>query len=91
MKNKDLVVGVACGLVVGAVAALLLAPASGAETRRRLLYERDHAVETARAKARRAKARLRPRRLEEAVEDEGLAEFEEEAGEEEEEVAFIGA
>jgi len=93
MKNKDLVVGVACGLVVGAVAgavaALLLAPASGAETRRRLLYERDNAVEKARSKARRAMTRLSPMRPEEAVEEEGLAEFEEE--EEEEEVAFIGA
>jgi hypothetical protein len=35
--------------------------------------------------------RLNPTRPEEAVEEEGLAEFEEEAGEEEEEVAFIGA
>jgi gas vesicle protein len=95
MKNKDMVVGVACGLVVGAVAgavaALLLAPASGAETRRRLLYERDNAVEKARSKTRRAMTRLRPTRPEVGEAEEGLTEFEEEAGEEEEEVAFIGA
>lgn len=77
MKHKDLVVGMACGLVIGAVAALLLAPASGVETRRKLSYERDHTVEAARSKARRAMARLR---REQSVEEE-----------EEEEVAFSGA
>jgi len=74
MKNKDLVVGVACGLAVGvvagAVAALLLAPASGMEIRRKLRYERDHTVETARSKARRAMVRLRRARLEEEDEEE---------------------
>ena len=76
MKQKELVVGVACGLLVGvvagAVAALLLAPASGVEIRRRLRFERDHTVETARSKARRAMARLR-RELpaEEEEEEEG--------------------
>jgi gas vesicle protein len=72
MKHQDLVVGVACGLVVGvvagAVAALLLAPASGRETRRKLRYERDHTVETARSRARRAMARLRRERPEEEEE-----------------------
>jgi gas vesicle protein len=91
MKNKDLVVGVACGLVVGAVAgavaALLLAPASGSETRRKLRFERDNAVEKARGTACRAMARLHPTRPEEGEEEEGLEEFEEE----EEEGAFIGA
>lgn len=90
MKNKDLVVGVACGLVVGAVAgavaALLLAPASGTETRRKLRFERDNAVEATRSKARRAMARLRREWPEE--EEEGLEAFEEEV---EEEVAFSGA
>lgn len=72
MKHKDLVVGLACGLVVGAVAALLLAPASGIETRRKLRYERDHTVETARSKARRAMARLRRAQpVEEEEEEEG--------------------
>ena len=74
MKHKDLVVGVAYGLVVGvvagAVAALLLAPASGIETRRKLRYERDHTVETARSKTRRAMARLRRERPEEEEEEE---------------------
>lgn len=92
MKHKDLAVGMACGLVVGvvagAVAALLLAPASGSETRRKLRYERDHSIETARSKARRAMARLRRAHPEEVKEEEVLEEFEEE---EEEEVAFSGA
>jgi gas vesicle protein len=81
MKQKELVAGVACGLMVGvvagAVAALLLAPASGFETRRKLRYERDHAVDVARRKARRAMARLRRT----APADAG----------DEEEVAFSGA
>ena len=74
MKHQDLVVGVACGLVVGvvagAVAALLLAPASGIEARRKLRYERDHTIEAARSKARRAMARLRRGRPEEEDEEE---------------------
>lgn len=62
MKSKDLAVGAACGLAVGIVlgagAALLLAPTSGSETRRRLRFERDHSLEIARSKARWAKGRL---------------------------------
>lgn len=92
MKHKDLVVGMACGLVVGAmagaVAALLLAPSSGAETRRKLRFERENAVDKARSKARRAMARLRPERPDDEEEVEGLEAFEEE---EEDEVAFSGA
>ena len=65
MTQKDLAVGVACGLavgmtfglVVGAVAGVLFAPASGAEMRRRLRYERDHALEAARFQVRRTMAR----------------------------------
>jgi gas vesicle protein len=57
-------------VVAGAVAALLLAPASGRETRRKLRYERDHTVETARSRARRAMARLRRERPEEEEEEE---------------------
>lgn len=74
MKQKELVVGVACGLLVGvvagAVAALLLAPASGFETRRKLRYERDQAVDAARVKARRAMARLRRTQPEEEGDEE---------------------
>lgn len=62
MKHRDLAVaatcGLAVGLVVGAVGALLLAPASGSETRRRLRYERDNTLGAARHKARLAMARL---------------------------------
>jgi gas vesicle protein len=82
MKQNDLVVGLAYGLaigvVAGAVAGMLMAPARGVETRRKLGFERDHAVEVARRKARRAMARLR-RDL--PAEEEG----------DEDEVAFSGA
>jgi gas vesicle protein len=74
MKHRDLVFGMACGLaigaVAGAVAALLLAPASGADIRRRLRYERDHTVEAAREKARRAMAQVRRTWPEEEDEEE---------------------
>jgi gas vesicle protein len=74
MKHKDLVFGMACGLaigaVAGAVAALLLAPASGTDIRRKLRFERDHTVETARSKARRAMAQFRRVRPEEEDEQE---------------------
>ena len=89
MKEKDLLVGatwgVAIGFVAGAVTALLLAPAKGSEIRRKLLYEKDHTVETARRKAQRTMAQLRR-----AV---PATEGEEEAweGNEEEERAFSGA
>jgi gas vesicle protein len=83
MKQKELAVGAACGLAVGVavgvVATLLLTPASGDETRRRLLYERDHAAEVTRRQLRRAMARLRRDLPEEEVEVE------------EGEGAFIGA
>jgi gas vesicle protein len=83
MKQNDLVVGLAWGLAVGVVAGtlagLLLAPRSGIEIRRKLGYERDHAVDVARRNARRAMARLR-RDLPGAEE-----------GEEEDDVAFSGA
>jgi gas vesicle protein len=63
MKQNDFMAGVAYGLVIGvaagAMAALLLAPRSGIEIRRKLGYERDHAVDVARRNARRAMARLR--------------------------------
>jgi gas vesicle protein len=81
MKHQDMAIGVACGLVIGVVATLLLAPASGSETRRKLRYERDHTVETARRKVRRAMARLR---REQPVEEPVAAEAEEE-------LAFSGA
>lgn len=66
MKQKDFAVGMACGvavgmtlgLVVGAISGVLFAPASGAETRRRLQYERDQAVGAAQSQVRRTKARL---------------------------------
>ena len=66
MTQKDFAVGMACGvavgmtlgLVVGAVAGVLFAPVSGAETRRRLQYERDHAVGAARTGVRRTMERL---------------------------------
>jgi gas vesicle protein len=73
MKHQDMAIGVACGLVIGVVATLLLAPASGSETRRKLRYERDHTVETARRKARRAMARLRREQPVEAEAEEELA------------------
>jgi len=75
MKQNDLVVGLAYGLAIGVVAG---AVARGVETRRKLGFERDHAVEVARRKARRAMARLR-RDL--PAEEEG----------DEDEVAFSGA
>lgn len=59
MKQKELMVGVACGIMIGAVAALLLAPGSGTETRRKLRYKRDFATGAARNTARRTMARLR--------------------------------
>lgn len=68
MKQKELMVGVACGLVIGVVAALLLAPASGTETCRKLRYKRDNAADAARDKARWAMARLR-RELPEPAEE----------------------
>ena len=75
MKHRDLAVAASCGLavglVVGAAAALLLAPASGNETRRRLRYERDRSLEAARGKARWAMNRLHLERPElEKVEEE---------------------
>jgi gas vesicle protein len=77
MKQKDLMIGVACGLaigvVAGAVAALLLAPRDGIETRRRLRFERDHAVDAARLKARRIMARLRREQPEEEADEEDEA------------------
>jgi len=89
MRQKDLVVGatwgLAVGFVAGAVTALLLAPAKGSETRRKLLYERDHTVEAARRKAQRAMAHLR------RTVPEGADEEEEWEGSEEEEGAFSGA
>ncbi len=91
MKQKDLLVGatwgVAIGFVAGAVTALLLAPAKGSEIRRKLLYEKDHTVETARRKAQRTMAHLRravPVAIEEGEEEEWDAN-------EEEEGAFSGA
>lgn len=83
MSHKDLMVGAACGLAVGAVAgavaALLLAPASGTETRRRLRYEREQAVEVARRNTRWAMTRLGRTQSAPATETE------------EDEVAFSGA
>jgi gas vesicle protein len=60
----------ACGLVVGAVAGVLLAPASGAETRRRLRFEGDNAIDAAKLRARRL-ARVRRARPEEEEEEAG--------------------
>jgi gas vesicle protein len=72
MKKTDLAVGLAigmtCGLVLGAVAGVLLAPASGAETRRRLRFEGDKAIDVARRVRR--MARLRRARPEAEVEEE---------------------
>lgn len=73
MKQKELMVGVACGLVIGAAAALLLAPSSGAETRRKLRYKRDFATDLARDTARRTVARLRQDRPE--PEEDGNEEY----------------
>lgn len=91
MKQKNLLVGATWGVVVGfvagAVTALLLAPAEGSETRRKLLYEKDHTVEAARRKAQRAMAYLRPTVPLAA----GEGEEEEWEGNEEEEGAFSGA
>jgi gas vesicle protein len=83
MKHRDLAVAASCGLavglVLGAAAALLLAPASGSETRRRLRYERDRSLEAARGTARWAMNRLH------------LERPESEAVMEEEDGAFSGA
>ena len=78
MKQNDLVVGLAYGLaigvVAGAVAGILLAPARGIETRRKLGFERDHALEAAKRKARRVMARMhRDLPAEEEVEEDEVA------------------
>jgi gas vesicle protein len=91
MKEKDFAVGVASGLavgmtlglVIGTMAGVLFAPARGAETRRRLRYERDYAVDAARFRVRRTMARLHLAQPE--------MERKEEKEEKEEEGAFSGA
>lgn len=80
MKSRDFTAGMACGLAIGVmagtVAALLLAPASGSETRRRLRYERDNTLEAARHQARRTMARLHLRGADrEQQDDEDMGAF----------------
>ena len=48
MRTISFVAGLLCGWVVGAVAALLLAPMAGKELRARVMVEVDHLVDEAR-------------------------------------------
>ncbi len=73
MSAKSLTVGVTVGLVLGTLAGILFAPASGAEVRRRLRYEWDYALATARSRVRRTTAYRQRVQPETADEEEAVA------------------
>lgn len=58
-RTSDILVAFGAGALVGAVAALLLAPKSGAETRRELGEFAENALEKGRSTAERAKDKTR--------------------------------